>query len=254
VLRKRATDSAYIALGCILAHFGLGPASMVLYLLDGTSTIIAGSVALAVLHPDLFELNDIDFYTSDDDENLPLLRFFQCCGYEVVPVSDFDDMEGGYFSPSVTSIVKFRRNVGNISTYINVMFVGLDSPIRAVVESHSTVVMNYVAWYGVVSLYPCFTLFRGGLAIGDSDSALDAIRKYVARGIEFANASDHPIHCSAERSIHNNLVLFLPFSRDYASLDSFEDEFTWSISKGPVQNSSESDCKHYSFQHPSTLY
>jgi len=42
----------------------------------------------------------------------------------------------------------------------------------------------------------------------------------------------------------NEIIIFencLPFLRDYVSLDSLEEEFTWSISRGPVQNSSGRD-------------
>jgi hypothetical protein len=54
--------------------------------------------------------------------------------------------------------------------------------VKLLTRFHSTLVMNYVSWFGLVVLYPEWTLKKCGLIIADTLASRDCVTKYVERG------------------------------------------------------------------------
>ena len=60
--------------------------------------------------------------------------------------------------------------------------------LNTITRFHSTVVMNYIAFYGIVCLYPNWTLRKIGLTTEENISS-EIVNKYRLRGFEIASTS-----------------------------------------------------------------
>ena len=128
--------------------------------------------------------------------------------YEAVPTPA--DVVRTFYSDSVRSILAYRCTVGLVSIHISVVFVYPPTPVAVVVEFHSTLVMNFLTWYGLVVLYPELTLFRQGVVLqGDSSSLRSCVAEYERPGFHFLTPMVPSLR--GERSLHNEGTLILSF-------------------------------------------
>jgi len=226
ILTQGAVSRAHAALEVLCTLFGFGSPPLLLLVLKSTNTILSGSAALLLIHPGLFHAKDLNFYTADDDDNPTLGYFLESCGYEAVPTPA--DVVRTFYSDSVRSILAYRRTVGSVSTHISVVFVYPPTPVAAVVEFHSTVVMNFLTWYGLVVLYPELTLFRQGVVLqGDSPSLRSCVAEYERRGFHFLTPMVPSLR--GERSLHDEGTLILSFQGGREFVRSLVEEFEWSL-------------------------
>lgn len=105
--------------------------------------------------------------------------------------------------------------------------------------------MNYIASYGIVSLYPEWTMRRSGLLIG-GDASLEISEKYRRRGFKMANSSseltkyDDNHECGKQiccltmkRSLDDGFSLFISFEEVVTQIRDVEHEgktnFLWML-------------------------
>jgi len=226
ILTQGAVSRAHAALEVLCTLFGFGSPPVLLLVLKATNTILSGSAALLLVHPGLFDAKDLNFYTANEGDNPTLRYFLESCGYEAVPAHA--DVVRTFYSDSVRSILAYRRVVGSVSTHVSVVFVYPPTPVAAVVEFHSTLVMNYLSWYGMVVLYPELTLFRQGVVIqGDSPSLRGCVAEYERRGFHFLTPMVPSLR--GERSLQDDGVLILSFRGESEDVRSLVEEFEWSL-------------------------
>jgi len=201
-----------------------------------TSTIISGSAALTLIHPDQFLPNDIDFYV------LPfgfaaILEFIQDHGYKIKP---YNRALCNYFHQNIV-VVKLIHPVSHKS--INVI-TGLDSHVVKLVTCfHSTLLMNYLSWFGLVDLYPEWTLEKCSLIITDTPVSRECQMKYVNCGYTTHHnvaelmqpLQEHicqaDLYCPASiRSLHDGHCLVEPFEPDGFDINTSECDMTWPLS------------------------
>jgi len=213
-------------------HLTSGPS--IRRMMVDTGAVLSGSAALALLHPDDFVPNDLDFYVVAHGF-AGVLVFIQNHGYKIRE-NLFSDGYGG--NPSLI-IVKLVHPSSQKT--INVMTGLQDHVVCMIASSHSTLVMNYVAWYGLVSLYPEWTLNRAGLIVNDTPSTTLCFEKYKDRGftllhdvIDLAHFTPHHIcyedpwcPCT-ERSLHST-SFFKAFIGGSEDLAENEPPLTWRL-------------------------
>ena len=101
--------------------------------------IISGSGALALLHPGTFSPNDLDFYVLPNGYSL-LLAFILNHGYVVEPDRDLC-LAYKWDTILVLKLVNLESN-----KEINITILAAHV-VYGITVFHSTLVMNYVAWY-----------------------------------------------------------------------------------------------------------
>jgi len=200
-----------------------------------TRAILSGSAVLAMLHPDLFQPNDLDFYIPP--HGFPsFLLFVEDHGYRI----DGNLSSDGHYDQQRLRLVvtKLVHQVSHKT--INVITTTYHwHVIYCVVSFHSTLVMNYVAWYGIVSLYPEWTMNKAGLIIRDTPITGLCFKKYSDRGFllrqdvnDLAHLTTdhicrkHPWCPLTERSLRDGCFFesFENCSKDLVDLEPF---FTW---------------------------
>ncbi|KAF4618116.1 hypothetical protein D9613_012688 [Agrocybe pediades] len=216
--RKKATEAGFNTLASILDEFGLGSSpSIFLHAMKLTSTIISGSIALAVLHPGMFRHGDMDLYTTSTPHSHLLCDILLSFGYTALESVSLP--QSIYSTKSIGCVRRYQMRSGSQHHFINVFHVNsIDqchpTPISGVFEFISTLAMNYIAHYGIVCLYPRTTLARHGYWLYESADAQDWIDKYVERGFDLEAYNGTAGTGLGERNLYDDGVLFLPFEKD----------------------------------------
>jgi hypothetical protein len=209
-----------------------------------THTIISGSWVLYVIFPGTFTPGDLDLYTAGQDirrVNL-LIRFLISRGYQIVSVADEIYMDGfDAEAADIDRIIKLSTPHSNgTRNNINVITTRSENEIRPIFHFHSTLVMNFIAWYGMVCLYPVLTLNRRGLVNDPNPSPrIHAfLNKYRARGFDLqtglelwfdrgSHVCGHSSECPETIGfLFSDSVLFVPFEEG-RSLAEFIDNDRW---------------------------
>jgi hypothetical protein len=201
--------------------------------MTSTGAIISGSAALSLIHPRCFCPNDLDFYV------LPrgyasLLAFVQLSGYAVNAKRDL--------CRERDTAVAINLVHPDSEQEINIVAVLEEHVVHAVAKFHSTLVMNYVAWYGLVSLYPDWTFAKRGLIVKETPETIPALEKYRGRGFVMAASNtslinddlDHwcemgPECPKTKRDLLDKHCLFAPFRGMAGELGQFEQDPTWAL-------------------------
>ena len=147
-------------------------------ILQQTGSYISGSAVLYLLHPGFFYPNDVDFYVNQN--GFPrLLHYLIDHGYKLytnngctmqllaLPQSPESLVSDTYarsynFSESLL-IVLYMHHQSSPSVKVNIIVSRETHPVAAIIKFHSTIVMNFFAWYGLVSLYPRWMMRNVGL-------------------------------------------------------------------------------------------
>lgn len=125
-------------------HFDVPP---IRELMRRTGAIISGSMALALVHPCQFMPNDLDFFVLPP--SFPaVLKYVQDYGYEINP---YDPATLNYFHQNIV-VVRLVHPISHQS--INITTGLVNHVVKLLTRFHSTIVMNYLSWFGLVVLYP----------------------------------------------------------------------------------------------------
>ena len=234
-----AGSSALDVLESECARYGFQSADLLLRVMKRAKVVASGSLVLKVLHLSNFETGDIDFYMAQDrgPDNV-LIEFLYICGYTLQPQSPF--VAGLYASSSIIcDVLRLVRREGNLSTSVNVVFVATpDDVFRAVLEFHSTLVMNVISWYGILCLYPRWTLLKLGLVVRETHNTWMCFKKYEGRGFQMIRTCLEDYPAGSRRSMHDGSVLVIPF----AGMDTADvlvrhvPDITWTVEPTPYLN------------------
>lgn len=225
------SDVIVCQLQLILKYFRLGSLEDLRDAMKQSGAIISGSTALLLLHPGRFLPNDIDFYVMPPGYRV-LLAYLQRCGYKI---------ERCHTSlyPSLRQIrsVHFLHSEESFQC-INIIVCEGSHALSTISHFHSTLVMNYISHYGVVCLYPMWTMLNVGFVNRDNDDATDVcLSKYIHRGFKFSRtlgrgqtALTSCTHSkNAVRNLHDEDVLFIPFSSLANDIRKFDNAVLWKL-------------------------
>ncbi len=186
-------QAVYQTLYEIAGTYDLGSPNRLRDVMARSNTVISGSWALLVIFQESFKANDLDLYTSgsDDTGSHILLSFLASQGYEVVT-----SMDTNYLWTSTTNLSTIRHifklaKPGQTGT-INVIVSRTLSELHPIFEFHSTLVMNFIAWYGFVCLHSGLTLQGRGIInhYPIPDAIIPCIQKYATRGFDLRASLD----------------------------------------------------------------
>lgn len=153
-------------------------------MMQDMGAVLSRSAALLLLYPDLFDPNDLDFYATPHGFST-VLAFIQNHGYEIGK----NDTSNDTYDHGVHIIIRMVHHASLKS--INIITRWDGHIIGMITSFHSTLVMNYMAWYGLVSLYPKWTLNGVGLIIQNSPGTRLCFKKYDDREFSlYHNLSD----------------------------------------------------------------
>jgi hypothetical protein len=120
---------------------------------------------------------------------------------------------------------------------------GLDNHVvKLVTVFHLTLVMNYIAWFGLVVLYPDWTLNMRSLIVTDTPASQKCLSKYIERRYTLNHNMfelTHPLeehicegnpYCpTSTRSLYDGHCLVEPFEPDGFEFIACERDMTWSL-------------------------
>lgn len=236
-------NTAHVALAQITEAYNLGTVNQLREVMAHTNTVVSGSWALLAIFPNSFQPNDLDLYTSGSQDiyTNPLMEFLGRHGYYVITSMDTNYFQ---FTTGTRNTIRYIFKLGkpDHTATINVIVSRTLSELHPIFEFHSTIVMNFIAWYGFVCLYPSLTLHGRGLINHNPipEQVNSCLEKYINRGFdlrrgleEWEDISSHLCGVSGScprttRNIHGNSVVFLPF--DYGNiLSDFIGDLTWQL-------------------------
>ncbi|KAF8179187.1 hypothetical protein BJ912DRAFT_907664 [Pholiota molesta] len=219
--------------------YELGTSNDVRELLETTHSVISGSWALYALFPASFRPGDLDIYISRfDRDRFNFLTFMLYREeYRTVSMGDMVYLECSDDEHGVFLVLKLSKGSGHRSKSINIVVSRTRSPIQPVLHFHSSLVMNYIASYGLVCLYPELTLHRRGIINHQTVSPLVqlSIQKYLDREFDLQSKlrawDDMDSHiCGIDsfcpktlRHLHDSSVYFVPFEEGVTFTMSEED-------------------------------
>ena len=205
-----------------------------------TGAVISGSAALAVLLEGEFVAQDLDIYVTGGHLGTVLV-FLQEQGYNVTIPSPSTNKKN---YPASTVALALENNTGE---KIDLIATSEPHIVHAITKFHSTCVMNFIAYYGVVSLYPMWTMRKTALVRAGPINQ-QAIDKYRGRGFAMvASASDLPgyepnhkcgtqLCCPmARRQLHDDGTLCIPLEDDEWNIRTEEKmRVGWVLQKDPI--------------------
>jgi hypothetical protein len=193
-----------------------------------SGVIISGSFALSIIHPGQFTPNDIDFYVTSFGFATVLL-FVQSVGYTIIPSKDSGRKYG-------TNLIVVELKHSLSQKCINII-TGLEGhAVRFITRFHSTLVMNYISWFGLVSLYPEWTLNKAGLIVTNTKANLKNFQKYKNRGYKLYNDLDSlgnhsDLYCpQRDHHLNDDRYLLQTFGpREHEYLLKYENPLCWNL-------------------------
>jgi len=199
-----------------------------------TGAVISGSAALAFIHPGSVSPRNLDFYVLPSGY-APLLAFTQRSGYVV-------NSERALAQERDT-VLALNLVYPDSEREINIVVALEGHIVHTIAKFHSTLVMNYVAWYGLVSLYPEWTFGKRGLIIRETPKTIPALERYRDLGFGMAASNTSLINgelehwCKmgpecprTERHLLDEHCVFVPFRGMAGDLGQFEHSpISWAL-------------------------
>lgn len=207
-----------------------------------TGAVISGSTALAVLLKGEFVPQDLDIYVNAKGF-AAMLAFLTNHGYQVVmPQLHYaHDLKKKY--PNLKNVLTLKRD--GKGEKIDLIIATEAHVLTTITQFHSTSVMNYIAFYGIVCLYPEWTLRRKGL-VTRANVPNEVLDKYRGRGFKIAytlaelakydtnhSCGEHICCPRTKRDLWDGLSLFIPFDSNATDIRELEDskgvKLEWSL-------------------------
>ncbi|KAH6869082.1 hypothetical protein BKA70DRAFT_1132064 [Coprinopsis sp. MPI-PUGE-AT-0042] len=179
------------------------------------SSCISGSTVPAILHSGSFQPDDLDIYVPY--HRWIFMKFFLLAHRDTHLVEDPTTIgksryQGSSPLPAVSSIWYFHNRKTN--KVINVMVTSTRSPLPAIIAFHSTLVMGFITYFGIVSLYGEATTQKTGWYNGSGRLTRrdrQWMRKYSERGFSVYMNSDEaqdslgPHICAADMNRNHTI-------------------------------------------------
>lgn len=220
----------------VAKRFNFQDFNMLRLILKASGAIISGSAALSVLHDNSFEPDDIDFYVLP--KGFPILMTYLTeTGYRLstaVPDPSEDYPDYGNFIAGMVLTLYHTLDMKKV----NVIVSSDDHLVSTVACFHSTIVMNYIAWFGVVSMYNSWTLRAMGLKVSQGEKATACFGKYETRGFTLTEVppvdADHVCatahNClNPRRYLDDEDCKIYPFDNLPAQATRFQTNVTWKL-------------------------
>ena len=208
-------------------------------ILASTGAVISGSTALAVLLGGEFIPQDLDIYVNAEKFNA-MLAFLINHGYQVVtPRPGYEHKKRYADAKNILTLQHDGEGekidlIGTTDAHV----------LTTITRFHSTSVMNYIAFYGIVCLYPEWTMRKKGL-VTRTNVSYKILDKYRGRGFKIAQTSaeleeyninhkcgEHICCPRTRRNLQDGFSLFVPFG-DRATIHELEDnknmELQWTL-------------------------
>lgn len=208
----------------MINRFEIGNSSMVLDVLQDTNAIIGGLLVIAMLSSFPLVPDNFDIFVPQEGFARVFAHLLQ---HDYIPQEDQIVTEHDFGSRTNSRVMilskrEFRIHLTETTTRL---------PILAILDSHSTLVMNYIAWYGIVSFYPRLTTRGRGVIQRTGPRSQAAIEDYRGHGYYLENQSADPTHyCVAEiRSSFDEDVLFISFLVGDPILFDIKREIIWRL-------------------------
>ncbi|KAH6879339.1 hypothetical protein BKA70DRAFT_1127310, partial [Coprinopsis sp. MPI-PUGE-AT-0042] len=230
----------------LFEEFGMSASSTLLQL-DSLGAVVSGSAAPSMIDPGLFRPNDLDIYLPVTSGSAFKEWVEESYGFKQVVGRDLAafGMKGDRNYCGITGIDQiWYFTHQDIDRPINAILTTTISPLPAITAFHSTLLMNFVTYYGVVSLYPELTRRRAGwLNRSQPATRKDSrwIEKYQQRGFRILQdsrlldkhtCSSSPSCTQTTRSLFDEGVAVAKFREfryvgDITLLKSTERTFVW---------------------------
>jgi hypothetical protein len=205
-----------------------------------TGAVISGSTALAVLLRGEFVPQDLDIYVNAKGFTA-MLVFLTNHGYQVVkPLPHYAAHKKTYLDSKNITILTLKRN-GEGGKKIDLIGTTEAHVLTTITQFHLTSVMNYIAYYGIVCLYPEWTMRRNGL-VTRRNVSYKILDKYRGRGFKIAytsaelekydinhNCGEHICCPKTKRYLQDGLSLFIPFDDMATDIRELEDDEDMSL-------------------------
>lgn len=224
----------------IVGRFLLGSVEGLRAIMRASNCVVSGSYALHAFFYNGFQLGDLDFYVPSSS-SAPLLQFVQSRGYRCVgTTADYPT-----HASCIDKVDHFRLPGADLK--IDVVYSRMASPIQVIPHFHSTIVMNYLAWYRAVSLYPRLTLDKWGIINGAMQVPIKKYRKrefsllcsLPGKGAYGCHECRRCTECpSTIRSIHDDGVLFVPLPGAPTSLAANATNLVWRLNNNTCMDDS----------------
>ena len=214
--RQEMLQSLYVTVKRFKLNWKLMQAVMVT-----TGAVISGSAALAVLNAGEFVPQDLDIYVTSKN-TATVLVFLLEQGYSVqIPRAAHNTTTDNY-TKSTSVTLTLKNEAGD---KIDLIAATEPHVVHAIAQFHSTCVMNFISYYGIVCMYPGWTMRKKGLVKASTEQQV--IDKYRGRGFDMVFTSEElpgyePNHMcgrhqccpKTERELHDNFTLFIPLEEN----------------------------------------
>jgi len=174
-------------LALLMNHFKLDWKVMQAVMLM-TGAVISGSAALSVLHVGEFVPQDLDVYVTLKNM-VTVLVYLEEQGYSVqIPLHN--STINGYMKLAIILTLPVKNDTGD-----KIDLVATTEPhvTHAIMQFHSTCVMNYISYYGIICMYPKWTMRKQGLV--KALTKQQVINKYRDHAMVFTSA-ELPGYCT----------------------------------------------------------
>jgi hypothetical protein len=203
-----------------------------------TGAVISGSAALAVLHAGDFVPQDLDiFVTSKNTATVLVFLLEQGYSIQIPPTARNTTFED--YMKSTALILTLKNESGE---KIDLIAVTEPHVVHAIKQFHSTCVMNFISYYGIVCMYPRWTMCKKGLVKASTEK--QAIDKYRGRGFQMVSASEelpgyeqnhtcgsHQCCPKSKRELHDDFTLFIPLEEKGLDIRTEENIVEWVLDK-----------------------
>lgn len=172
------------------------------------------------MHPGRFEPGDLDFFVPQAGADV-LTIYVVAAGYDLTfkpPPPDTyeaDDWDNGYCQYKVLDL--YHKD-STPRLRVNIVVPYEPNVLDAIMNFHSTVVINYIAHYGHVCLYPEWTNASLGAIRKDWDCNIECVEKYRSRGYDILESLEIPADflgvpdghkfTTVQHSLHQQILIF----------------------------------------------
>ncbi|KAJ3562469.1 hypothetical protein NP233_g9552 [Leucocoprinus birnbaumii] len=208
--RAVAVDVLRYRVNALLAKFFPAPAPF-LSILKATNALVGGSCALSVLSGTSCVISNIDIFVPQEHGYPDVLdTYLENQGYSLQSTTTLFPSD----SPS-PHLVHRRLTYAHLtsSLIVHVWVTTSRSALAGILDAETTITMNAITPFGILSLYPMLTFSKKGVVNRKAPSSDTEKDKYVAQNFRFPTSfsSREKQYLTSVRDVHDRFSLFFPF-------------------------------------------